>query len=402
MNTSSNLLANRVSEIEESITLKITGLAKTLRSEGKNILAFSAGEPDFDTPSHIKESGIRAIQEGKNKYTVASGIPELKEAVCQKLLRDQNLTYSSDQIVISCGAKHSIFNVLMATINPGDEVIVPSPYWVSYPEQIKLFGGQPIILQTTEETGLKITPDQLEKSITPKTKLLILNSPSNPTGMIYSKSEIEALADVVLAHNIWVLSDEIYEHLIYGNNTHFSIAQVSPEMKERTILVNGWSKAYAMTGWRLGFIACNPDLAKAVGKIQSQSTSNPTTCAQWAGITALNGSQKAVNDMKAAFDERRQYTIQTLNTISGITCLEPFGAFYAFPNISQYFGKSAQGGTITDSVTFCQFLLEESLVAVVPGSGFGAEGFIRFSYATSKEAIVEGLNRLRSFVEGLH
>ncbi len=395
------MLAERVRFMKDSITLSITAMAASLKQSGHNVIGFGAGEPDFDTPEHIKAAGILAIQSGKNKYTPANGIMELRKAVCDVFQKDQGLHYTPSQVAISCGAKHTIFNILFALINPGDEVLIPTPYWVSYPDQVALAGGTPVFVHTTEATQFKMTPEILKAAITPKTKLLILNSPSNPTGMVYSESELKALGDVIEAHSFWVLSDEIYEKLVYGGHRHISIATLSPGLKEKTIVVNGVSKSYAMTGWRIGYCAGPEALIKGIGTIQSHSTSNPTSVAQWAALEALTGPQTEVETMRMAFDKRRTTMVDFLNQIQGVSCLSPEGAFYAFPSIEKLFGKTCESGVILDSVTFCNFLLKEALVACVPGSGFGQEGYLRLSYATSFESISEGLLRMKTWIDAL-
>lgn len=394
-------LADNASKVEASITMAITATAAKLKGEGKPVISMSAGEPDFDTPEFIKQAGIQALNEGKTKYTAAAGLPQLKTAICKKVLHDRGLSYSPENIVVSCGAKHSIFNALVAIVNPGDEVIFASPYWVSYPDQISLLGGKPVVIETTDQTQFKITAAQLESAITSKTKAFILNTPSNPTGMAYTKLELEALAAVIVKHDILVISDEIYAKLLYDGE-HISIASLGEEIKARTIFIDGVSKAYSMTGWRIGYAAAPKQIAEIMGSVQSHSTSNPTTPAQWASIAALEGDDSAVAAMCVAFDERRKTMVDGLNSIPGITCLLPQGAFYTFPNVSALFGKITPEGTVLkDSATFCTALLNEKLVACVPGSGFGAEGYIRLSYATSMEAITTAVKRISEFVAAL-
>lgn len=395
------VISHRAAAVGDSITLKIGALAKQMKAEGKDVLSFSQGEPDFDTPESIKSVAIKAIEQGKTKYTAASGIPELKQAIIAKLKRDQGLDYREENILVSCGAKHSIFNAHMALINPGDEVIIPAPYWVSYPDQVLLAGGTPVVVNTSMESGFKITPEQLQKALTKKSKILILCTPSNPTGMMYSKEELTALAEVVVQNNLIVYSDEIYEKLAYAGKKHFSIAEVSAELKERTIIINGVSKAYSMTGWRIGYMAAASGIVKAASKIQAQSTSNPTTSSQWASIQALNKAEGDVGKMAAAFDKRRLFMVAALNDIPGVECLTPDGAFYAFPNIQQFIGKRSASGEIVDSASFCNNLLQEQNVATVPGSGFGAEGFIRLSYSTSMTEIETGIGRIREWLSQL-
>ena len=395
-----HVISDRANSIEASITMAITALANQLKKEGKPVIGMSAGEPDFDTPETIKEAGIQSIKDGKTKYTPASGTNELKQAIVAKFKQDNNLEYSAENIIVSCGGKHSLFNAKMAILNPGDEVIIPTPYWVSYPAQVNVLGAVPIIVETKEENDLKITAAELEAAITPKTKLFILNSPSNPSGMVYTQAELQALADVIVKHDIFVISDELYEKLVYDDE-HLSIAQLGDAIKQKTILINGVSKAYSMTGWRIGYTAAPLDIAKAMNKIQSHSTSNPAQASQWASLEAISGSQEMMFKMKEAFKERRQLLVDGLNALPGITCIKPSGAFYAFPNISSTFGKKATSGTITNDLTFCEFFLKEQNVACVPGSGFGSEQFIRLSYATSIENIQEALKRLALFLKSL-
>jgi len=395
-------LSTRAITIKDSITMAVTDLANQLKKQGLPIISFTAGEPDFDTPNAIKDAAKIALDQGKTKYTAASGIPELKTAIVQKLKTDQGLTYTPSQIVVSCGAKHSIYNTLLALINPGDEVIVPAPYWVSYPDQIDLVGGVPVIIQASDATQFKITPTQLKNALTPKTKLIILNSPSNPTGTIYTRDELLALGDVILSHpTLHILSDEIYEHLTYDTHTHVSIASLSPQLAQRTIIVNGLSKAYAMTGWRIGYTASTTEIAVAMGKIQSQTTSNPTSIAQYASIQALTGPQTEVEEMKKSFQTRRNLMISELKKIPLITCLTPPGAFYTFPNISALYGKTSPQGLINNDLDFCAHLLHLHQVACVPGSGFGAPHHIRLTYTLPPKDITEGIQKIAQFVSTL-
>ena len=393
-------ISDRALGIKASITMSITAMANQLKKEGKPVIGMSAGEPDFDTPESIKQAGIQSILDGKTKYTPASGIMDLKDAIVTKLKQENQLDYTSDNIIISCGGKHSLFNAKMALLNPGDEVIIPTPYWVSYPSQVEVLGGSCVYIETKEENQLKVTPQELEAVITPKTKLFILNSPSNPSGMVYSRAELAALAAVIVKHDIYVISDELYEKLIYDGD-HVSIASLGDEIKDRTIIVNGVSKAYSMTGWRIGYTVADARIIKAMSNIQSHSTSNPAQASQWASLEAVRGSQEVVAKMKQSFQERRQVLIEGLNDLPGVSCIEPKGAFYAFPNISSSFGKRCKSGVIQDAVTFCEYLLQEQLVASVPGSAFGAEGYIRLSYATSMDQIQEALKRLSVFMNGL-
>jgi len=398
--TSQQFISDTASTVEASITMSITALANQLKSEGKPVIGMSAGEPDFDTPEFIKAAGVKAINEGKTKYTAAAGLPVVKESIAKRLQRDHGLSYDPSQIVVSCGAKHSIFNVLLAVLNHGDEVIIPSPYWVSYPDQVKMLGGKSVFIETTDKDNFKITADALEQAITPKSKVFILNTPSNPTGMVYTKEELSAIADVIVKHDLLVISDEIYEKLIYDGQ-HVSIASLGDAIKDRTILINGASKAYSMTGWRIGYAAMPKEIASVCSRLQSHSTSNPTSISQWASLAAFDGDDSDVEIMKKAFVERKKVMVSRLNSIPGVTCLDPQGAFYAFPNISGLIGKKSSSGEIKDSVSFCTLFLQDKLVACVPGSGFGAEGYIRLSYATSMDAINTALDRLEEWVSEL-
>lgn len=395
------MTSERSNRIEPSITMAVSSLAQEMKRNGENVIGFGAGEPDFDTPEHIKAAGIKAIQDGKTKYTAATGLVELKEVIAAKLKRDQGLDYGTDAITVNCGAKHSVYNVMAALVNPGDEVIIPAPYWVSYPEQVKLVDGVSVILNTGPESHFKITAAQLEAAITPKSKLLIMNSPSNPTGMVYSREELQAIADVVVKHGLYVLSDEIYEDLLYDGAEHVSIAELGDAIQKKTIVVNGVSKAYSMTGWRIGYTASSVDIAKAIARMQSHTTSNPTSISQWAAIEAISGDQAPVQEMLVAFTKRRALILELLNDIDGIECLAPQGAFYAFPTISGLFGKTAPTGKISDSVSFCEHLLKGAKVAAVPGIGFGQDDCMRLSYASSEENIREGIGRIKDWVATL-
>lgn len=395
------MTSKRSNRIEPSITMAVSNLAQDMKRNGENVIGFGAGEPDFDTPDHIKAAGIKAIQDGKTKYTAATGLVELKQAIADKLRRDQGLEYALDAITVNCGAKHSVYNVMAAIVDPGDEVIIPAPYWVSYPEQVKLVDGESVILNTGPESHFKITAEQLEAAITPKSKLLIMNSPSNPTGMVYSREELQAIADVVVKHGIYVLSDEIYEDLLYDGAEHVSIAELGDAIRELTVIVNGVSKAYSMTGWRIGYTASNVSIAKAIARMQSHTTSNPTSISQWAAIEALSGDQEPVQEMLRAFATRRTLILELLNEIDGIECLAPQGAFYAFPTISGLYGKTAPTGPITDSVSFCEHLLKGAKVAAVPGIGFGQDDCMRLSYASSEATIREGIGRIKAWVDTL-
>ncbi|WHH59434.1 pyridoxal phosphate-dependent aminotransferase [Petroclostridium sp. X23] len=391
-------LSEKAISISPSSTLAIDAKFKSMKAKGIDVVGFGAGEPDFDTPQHIKEAAIKAINEGFTKYTPAAGMPGLKEAVCRKLKKDNNLAYSPEQIVISNGAKHSLVNVFTAICNPGDEVIIPAPFWVSYPEMVKLADGVPVLLPTNEKNQFKFTIDDLKKVVTSKTKALVLNSPSNPTGMIYTEDELKEIAEFAVQNNIYVVSDEIYEHLIYDGLKHVSIASFGEAIKDLTIIVNGVSKTYAMTGWRIGYTASNAKIAKVMGNVQSHATSNPNSIAQVAAIAALDGPQDEIEEMKKAFVERRNYMVDRINSIEGLSCSKPQGAFYVMMNINSTFGKEYYGKTINNSDEFADLLLEKANVALVPGSGFGAEGYVRWSYATSMQNIVEGLNRIEKFL----
>ncbi len=398
--TRTSWLSRRASEAEESVTLAMTAKANAMREKGVDVISFSAGEPDFDTPEHIKKAANEALAKGQTKYTAATGLPALKKAVAAKFAKDNGLEYSPAQVVVSCGAKHSLYNVIQAVLQEGDEAIIPAPYWVSYPAMVKCAGATPVCVPTLEKNGLKMTAAELEAAITPRTKMLILCSPSNPTGMVYTKAELEAVADVALRRDLLVISDEIYEKLVFGVPFH-SIATVRPGMKERTVVVNGASKAYAMTGWRIGYAAGPKEIMEAVGRMQSQSTSNATSIAQYATIAALEGDQGCVEKMRVEYAKRRDYIVGRLRAIPGVACGEPQGAFYVFPNVSKFYGKSCAGKPLKGSVAFAEALLEHAHIATVPGSGFGADDFIRFSYATSLEKIQAGLDRFEKFVKEL-
>ncbi len=393
------MISEKAKKISPSATLAIDAKFKAMKAEGQDVVGFGAGEPDFDTPQHIKDAAIEAIKQGKTKYTPAAGTIALREAVAKKFKRDNNLDYTAKNIVISNGAKHSLVNTLMAICNPGDEVIIPIPYWVSYPEMVKLADGVPVFLETKEEDDFKATAEEFREKITDKTRAIILNSPSNPTGMVYTSEELEAIAELAVEKNIYVISDEIYEHLIYEGK-HVSIASFNEKIKDLTIVVNGVSKTYAMTGWRIGYTACNEKIAKVMGNIQSHATSNPNSIAQEAALAALTGGMECVTAMKREFVKRRDYMVQRIGEIEGVSCKKPHGAFYIMMNISQIKGKTFYGKTITTSDEFAELFLEKARVAVVPGSGFGADDYVRWSYATSMENIQSGLDRLEKFLKG--
>ena len=386
-------LAQRLRNIQPSLTLAIDAKAKAMKASGIDVCSFSAGEPDFDTPDHIKAAAKLALDQGKTRYTAAAGIPELKQAIAAKLLRDNNVTYKPEQIIVTNGGKHSLYNLMMAILDAGDEVIIPVPFWVSYPEMAKLAEATPVFVITTEETDYKITPQQLEAAITPQTKLFVLNSPSNPTGMVYSPTEIKALAEVLDRHpHVYIVSDEIYEKILYDGATHLSIAAVSQSMYDRTLISSGFAKAYSMTGWRVGYLAGAPDIIKAATLIQGHSTSNVCTFAQYGAVTALNDSQDCVETMRKAFAERRDVMYDLLTSIPKFTCPKPDGAFYLFPSIKAF---------NMSSLEFCDKLLEEQKVALIPGIAFGLDNCIRLSYATNLETIREGCDRIRQFAEKL-
>lgn len=396
------MLSRKAMQITPSPTLSIDAKAKQLKSEGKDVIGFGAGEPDFDTPAHIKKAAIDAINRGFTKYTPASGIPELKEAVCARLSIDNHLNYQPQQIVVSNGAKHSLNNVFSALLNRGDEVIIPAPYWVSYPELVKLNEGVPVIIETKKEHNYKVRAEQLEKALTPRTKALILNSPSNPTGQIYTREELEEIASVAIKNNLFVISDEVYEKLIYGQSKHIPIASLGEEIKKLTIIINGVSKTYAMTGWRIGFTASEPGIAKAMADIQSHNASNPNSIAQKAAYAALTGPQDCVEEMRRTFEERRNYMVASISAMPYLTCIEPQGAFYLFVNMKETFSRRFRGIPVENSDQLAELLLEHYRVALVPGRGFGAPEYARFSYATSMDNIRAGLERLESFLKELH
>ena len=385
-------ISRRAASLSPSLTLAIDSKAKQMKAEGIDVVGFGAGEPDFDTPQHIKDAAAKALADGFTKYTPAAGIPELRQAIADKFKRDNGLSYKPSQVIVSCGGKHSCYNVILATCEEGDEVIIPAPYWLSYPEMVKMAGATPVILPTTDATEFKVTPEQLRAAITPRTRLFVLNSPSNPTGSLYSRSEIQALGDICVERGVLIMSDEIYEKLVYDGAEHVSVASLSPRHMEHTIIVHGLAKAYSMTGWRLGYLAAPEPIARAVDAIQSHSTSNPTSFAQKGGVAALNGPQDHLATWLAEYSKRRTFAHQKLNSMPGISCVNAKGAFYLFPNISRL------GLNSTD---FCARLLEQEKVAAVPGIAFGADDYIRLSYATSMANIEKGLTRLDKFVREL-
>ena len=385
-------IAKRMENLSPSVTMAITALGRELKAQGKDILSFSAGEPDFNTPEVIKQAAIQAIIDGHTKYTAVEGIPETKKAIIEKLKRDHGIEYNMDNIIISNGAKHSLFNLFQVLIEEGDEVIIPAPYWVTYPEQVKFSGGTPVVIETDDTSNFKITAEQLKNAITPNTKILLLNSPSNPTGAVYSREELEAIAEVLKGTDILLFADEMYEKIMYDGKKFTTCAEISEDMYKRTVTINGLSKSVAMTGWRFGYIATpNVDLVKAMIKLQGQVTSNVNSITQWAAIPALMGeADETIEMMRVEFEKRKNIAVQSFNDIEGLSCVEPDGAFYLFVNIQ---------GVTNDSVKFCEELLEQKGVALVPGLAFGTEGYVRFSFATDTASIVEGIKRVKEFVE---
>lgn len=385
-------LAARVGEVTPSITLAIAAKAKAMKAEGIDVCSLSTGEPDFDTPEHIKAAAKEALDAGKTKYGPVAGEPQLKAAIARKLLSDNNLNYQPENILVTNGGKHSLYNLMMAAIDPGDEVIIPAPYWLSYPEMVKLASGKPVIVRTDAYTGYKITPEQLTRAITPKTKLFVLNSPSNPTGMVYTRAELKALAEVIVDRDILVVADEIYEKIIYDGAQHVSIGSLGKEIFDRTLISSGFAKAYSMTGWRVGYLAGPIELIKASSTIQGHSTSNVCTFAQYGAIAALESSQESVEEMRQAFAQRREVIFELLDAVPGISCIKPDGAFYMFVNISK---------TGMNSLEFCDAFLEQQQVAVIPGIAFGADDHIRLSYATDLGTIKKAVERLDKFVRSI-
>ncbi len=398
-----SFLSATLKRVKPSPTIAVTTKAQELKAAGRDVIGLGAGEPDFDTPDNIKAAGIAAINSGKTKYTAVDGIPELKKAICAKFARDNDLTYCPDQVTVGTGGKQVLYNAFMATLNAGDEVIIPAPYWVSYPDMVLLSGGEPVFVEATLEAGFKITAAQLEAAITPKTKWFLFNSPSNPTGAGYSWNELNALTDVLLRHpHVWVLTDDMYEHLSYGDFKFCTPAQVEPQLYNRTLTMNGVSKAYAMTGWRIGYAAGPRDLIGAIRKVQSQSTSNPCSISQWAAVEALNGPQDFITPNNAMFIRRRDLVVSMLNDATGIVCPKPEGAFYVYPSIAGCIGKTTPAGTkITNDEDFATALLEETGVAVVFGAAFGLSPNFRVSYATSDDALKEACTRIQTFCAGL-
>lgn len=393
-------LAQIASDVRVSSTMAMDALAKQMRAEGVDVLGFGAGEPDFNTPDHIKAAADRAIAGNVTRYTPASGALELKEAVCRRMEKDFGLEYGPSQVVVSGGAKHCVYLALRALIDPGDEVILPAPFWVSYLELIKMVGGRPVIVTAGEKDNFKITAEQLSAAITPKTKALMLNNPNNPTGMVYSREELEAIARVCVERDLYVISDEIYYSLMYDGAKCVSFAALGEDVKERTVLINGVSKSYAMTGWRIGYLLANPQIAGVAGNYVSHSTGSPCTISQAAAVAALNGPQDCVEEMREAFEERRNYMVERINRMDGVSCLKPEGAFYVMMNVEQLMGRTIHGELIQSCDDFCTAFLRHGLVATVPGTGFGAPSFVRWAYAASLETIEKGMDRLEAFLKG--
>lgn len=391
-------LSKKNMSISPSVTLAIDAKTKKMRAEGIDVISFGVGEPDFQTPDNIREVAIELIENGSIGYTAASGLPELKKTICNKLKRDNGLNYEPESIIVSNGAKHSLFNALQAICNPGDEVIIPVPYWVSYPELVKMADAIPVYIECSEKNQFKLQKEELLSLITSKTKAIILNSPSNPTGSVYTREELEELANIAIKNDIIIISDEIYEKLVYEDASHISIASLNKDIKERTIVINGVSKGYAMTGWRIGYAAANREIAKIMGNFQSHSTSNPNTIAQYASVEALDGSQVPVIKMKKAFDKRRKYMVTRINNIAGLSCIIPKGAFYVMMNITGLIGKEIGGKVLKNSMDLAEVILEKAKVAVVPGLAFGTDEFVRLSYATSLSNIEKGFDRIEDLL----
>ncbi len=393
------MVSERLKAVTPSVTLAINSRVQELEAEGKDIVKFGVGEPDYPTPEHIKEAARKAIAQDKTRYTPAAGIPQLREAVVEKFSEENNLHYKVSQVMVSVGAKQAIYNSLMALVNPGDEVIVIAPYWVSYPEQVKLAGGVPVVVQTTEDTNFKVTPEALRDAISPRTRALILNTPNNPTGIVYSSEELAALGQVMLEHDIWAICDDIYESLVYDKALHTSLPTACPDMFARSIVINGVSKAYAMTGWRIGYAGGPEEIISAMSSCQGHATSNPTSVSQWAALAALQGPKGEVREMVQDYGQRRDYMAERLQNIAGFEFTKPRGAFYLFPNVSELIGRSINGTKVTDVEVLAKILLEEAHVALVPGSGFGAPENLRFSYSAAMDRIEEGMDRLQQALD---
>jgi len=396
------ILSRKAEQISASITLEITALARKMKAEGVDVIGFGVGEPDFDTPKYIQDAAVDAINKGYTRYTPTSGIMELKKAIIDKFQKDNNLSYSADQIIVSTGAKQCLSNTFQAILNPGDEVIVPLPYWVSYPELIKLADGIPVFANTEESNNFKYTKEELNKIVTNKTKAILINSPNNPTGTVYTEKELKMLSEFAKENDLFIISDEIYEKLIYGESKHISVASLSEDAYNRTIVINGVSKTYAMTGWRLGYAAASNEIIKLMSNIQSHTTSNANSITQHAAVAALNGDTTTIDSMVLEFEKRRDYMVERINSIKNLSCVKPDGAFYVMVNITKILNKELNSELIKDSLDFSKYLLEVEKVAVVPGDGFGVSHFVRLSYATSMKNIQEGLNRIAEFMENFN
>ena len=394
------ILSNRIQRIKPSPTLAVDAKAKAMKAQGVDLVSFGAGEPDFGTPDNIREAGIKAIRDGFTRYTAAGGIDELKDAIIDKFKDDNGLEYARNEVVVNCGGKHSFYNLAQVLFDAGDEVIIPAPYWVSYPPMTVLADANPVIVETTEQEAFKLSAARLREAVTPATKALVLNSPSNPTGAVYTPEELEAIAEVAVEKDFYLITDDMYEQILFDGAVFKSIASFGADVKARTLLLNGVSKTYSMTGWRIGYMAGSAEIISAVTKIQSQSTSNPNSIAQKAAVEALRGPQDFVRMMTAEFQKRKNYIVERLNAIDGFSCFDPSGAFYVFPNVSHYYGKTLRGRSVQDSNSFTEFLLEEAKVAVVPGIGFGSDEFVRLSFAISMEQIREGLDRIENALAG--
>ncbi len=394
-------LTRRIQSIKPSPTLELSAKVGTLNAEGKDIIGFAAGEPDFDTPDNIKEAAVTALRQGKTIYTAVSGIPELKEAIAAKLDRDNGISYKKEEIIVSCGAKHSLYNIAMTILEEGDDVIIPAPYWVSYIDIVCLTGATPVIVETTKESGVKLSPEQFSAAITPRTRAIFLNYPNNPTGATYTREQLQELARIAVKNEIMIISDEVYEKIIYTPEPHVSIASLGEDVKDFTITVNSLSKTYAMTGWRIGYAAASKKLVNAMTNIQSQSTSNPTSIAQYAAVEALNGPQDIIESRRLEFEKRKDYILKRIETIQGVTCDNPDGTFYIFADFSAYYDKKYNGLNIDNSVKMAGFLLEEGNVALVPGIAFGNDSCLRLTFASSIETIKEGLDRIASTLQRL-
>ncbi len=395
------IIAKKITSMRESSTIAISQKANLLRKKGVDVISLAVGEPDFDTPDNIKQKAIDSIKAGLTKYTPVDGVDDLKEAICQKLKRENNLDYSPAEVLVSCGAKHALYNITQVLFEKNDEIIILAPYWVTYPAQVELTGAKPVIIDTSASENLMVSARELNACLTSKTKAILLNNPCNPSGKVYSKQELEIIADAAVENNIFIISDDIYEKFVYGDAEHVSAATFGDEVKARTITINGVSKAYAMTGWRIGYAAGPQPIIDAMKKIQGQVTSNPTSISQYAASEALLGPQNDVDQMKNQYQERRDYIVKEINTIEGISCRMPEGAFYVFPDISNLFAKKADSAEISDSISFCSYILDEARVALVPGKAFGCDNFVRFSYATDMQSIKEAMQRIKSAVDKL-